>query len=424
MRFIRYTEGERIEEILERKSQDLEEVMNSVKPILGGVRDRGDSALIEYTRKFDRFNLSASNMKVSGEEMKEAYSRVDDTLAEALKHAHRNITKFHREQFNRIDRRWDTEIEEDVLVGERITPIECVGAYVPGGRAAYPSTVLMTCIPAKEAGVDRVVIASPPPIPDAVLAAADICGVDEVYRIGGAQAIAALAYGTETIPKVDKIVGPGNIYVMAAKILVYGVVDIDMPAGPSEILIIADKTANPAFIAADLLAQAEHDPNAQCLLVTDSGEITEEVEGEVEKQVKSLKNRETVEKSLENLAFILTENIRESIDFANQYAAEHLEVMTENPEEIADKIRNAGAIFLGEYSPVAAGDYASGGNHVLPTGGTARFSSQLSVRDFLKTTSIQKNTGKGLSNLRKTIEEISDSEGFDAHRKSVKIRFR
>ena len=423
MKVIEYSERDRIREILERETLDLDKVMKSVGEIIGKVREGRDSALVDYSKKFDDFELTKENIRVSKEEIKDAHSRVNENLVKALKHAHRNITRFHKEQMRRIEKGWSAEIEDGVNIGEKITPIENIGAYVPGGRASYASTVLMTCIPAKVAGSKRIVIVSPPPISDSILVAADICGVNEIYRVGGAQAIAALTHGTETIKPVDKIVGPGNVYVMAAKMLVYGKVDIDMPAGPSEVLILADKTANSRFIAADLLAQAEHDPNAQCVLVTDSEGVIEGVEKEIAKQIESIKTKETAKEGMKNSAVILTRNIKESIEFANRYATEHLEIMTEKPDEVAEKIRDAGAIFLGEYSPVAAGDYASGGNHVLPTGGTARFSSGLSVRDFLKTSSIQRIKKEGLLTLKETIETISNSEGFDAHKKSVRIRF-
>ncbi len=423
MKVIEYSERDKIREILERETLDLDKVMKSVGEIIGKVREGGDSALVDYSKKFDDFELTKENIRVSKEEIKDAHSRVNENLVKALKHAHRNITRFHKEQMRRIEKGWSAEIEDGVNIGEKITPIENIGAYVPGGRTSYASTVLMTCIPAKVAGSKRIVIVSPPPISDSILVAADICGVNEIYRVGGAQAIAALTHGTETIKPVDKIVGPGNVYVMAAKMLVYGKVDIDMPAGPSEVLILADKTANSRFIAADLLAQAEHDPNAQCVLVTDSEGVIEGVEKEIAKQIESIKTKETAKEGMKNSAVILTRNIKESIEFANRYATEHLEIMTEKPDEVAEKIRDAGAIFLGEYSPVAAGDYASGGNHVLPTGGTARFSSGLSVRDFLKTSSIQRIKKEGLLTLKETIETISNSEGFDAHKKSVRIRF-
>ncbi|MBN2014794.1 MAG: histidinol dehydrogenase [Candidatus Altiarchaeota archaeon] len=423
MKTIEYSDTEKINEMLLREGLELDKAMSSVAEIMRNVRKRGDSALFEYTQRFDDFKLTKENIKVGREAIKKAYSNINPSLTEALVHAHRNITKFHCEQKKKIKEDWSIEVQNGIKVGEKITAIEAVGCYVPGGRAPYPSTVLMTCTPARAAGVERVVITSPPPIPDSILVAADICGVEEIYRIGGAQAIAALAYGTESIPRVNKIVGPGNVYVMAAKMLAYGKVDIDMPAGPSEVLILADETADPTLIASDLLAQAEHDPKAQCILVTNSGKLRERVEKEISEQIKGLKTRETAEQSLKNAAIILTKNLQESIEFANRYAPEHLEIMTEDPERIVGKIKNAGAIFLGEYAPVAAGDYASGGNHVLPTGGTARFSSQLSVRDFLKTSSVQRITKDGLSRLKNTIEKIADAEGFDAHRKSVEKRF-
>jgi len=309
---------------------------------------------------------------------------VSDPFLSAIRHAHKNIEKFHREQFKQIKKSWKIE------------------------------TV---------ANVERIVVVSPPPISPAVLVACDLCGVNEIYRVGGAQAIAALAYGTESVRRVDKIIGPGNRYVMAAKLLVFGIVTIDMPAGPSEVLIIADSEANPRFIAADILAQAEHDPDAQCILVTDSKEIADEVDNEIKNQIEDLKRREVITQSLENSYLILTRDMNEAIEFSNLYAPEHLEIMTKNPEEIAEKIKNAGAIFLGNYSPVPAGDYASGGNHVLPTGGTARFSSELGVRDFLRCYSIQKISKAGLSRLRKTIETLAEVETLDAHSNAVKKRF-
>jgi histidinol dehydrogenase len=322
-----------------------------------------------------------------------------------------------------VKKAWSTRIEEGVYVGEKVSSIESAGCYVPGGRASYASTVLMNCIPARTAGVRRVIIASPPPISDAILAAADICGVSEVYQIGGAQAIAALTYGTESIKKVDKIVGPGNIYVMAAKMLAYGKVGVDMPAGPSEALILADESTDPRLIAADVLAQAEHDPNARCVVVSDTERAISAAQREIRKQLASLKTKKVAEQSLAHAVFVLTKNLKESVDFANRYAPEHLEVLVKNPKKAAEKIRNAGAVFVGPYSPVAAGDYCSGGNHVLPTAGAARFSSELSVRDFLKTTSIQEISEKGLGRLCETVAKLADTEGLPAHKNSVGKRF-
>jgi histidinol dehydrogenase len=424
MKLIKYSDKKKVNEVVERSAPDLETATAVSKQIMEDVRERGDAAVIGYTKKFDRVQLTEKNIRVSRKEILQATKRVDRELLSALKHAHRNIGRFHSEQMKRIDKRWNVRIEEGVSVGEKTAPIDSVGCYVPGGRASYASTVLMNCIPAKAAGVRRVVVASPPPISDAILAAAGICGVDEVYRMGGAQAVAALTYGTETIQKVDKIVGPGNVYVMAAKMLAFGKVGIDMPAGPSEVLILADDSTDMKLIAADVLAQAEHDPNARCVVVTNSEKAVRKTRKEISRQLSSLKTKKTAEQSLEHATFILTKSLKESVDFANQYAPEHLEVLTADPEKAAEKIRNAGAVFVGAYSPVAAGDYCSGGNHVLPTAGAARFASPLSVRDFLKTTSIQKITEKGLGSLCETIAKLADTEGFPAHKNSVGKRFK
>jgi histidinol dehydrogenase len=424
MKLIKYSDEKKVKEVVDRSAPDLEAATAVSKLIMGDVRERGDAAVIGYTKKFDRFQLTEKNICVSRKEIAAAMKRVDTELLSALKHAHRNISRFHREQMKRVEKKWSTCIEAGVSVGEKTTPIDSVGCYVPGGRASYASTVLMNCIPAKAAGVRRVVVASPPPISDAILAAAGICGVDEVYRVGGAQAVAALTYGTESIRKVDKIVGPGNVYVMAAKMLAFGKVGIDMPAGPSEVLILADDASDPKLIASDVLAQAEHDPAARCVVVTNSEKVIRKTRKEISRQLSSLKTRKTAEQSLEHATFILTKSLKESVDFANQYASEHLEVLTADPEKAAEKIRNAGAVFVGAFSPVAAGDYCSGGNHVLPTAGAARFASQLSVRDFLKTTSIQRITEKGLGSLCETIAKLAETEGFPAHKNSVGKRFK
>ncbi len=423
MSVIKYENKEELGKIINR-NLNLDNVSNAIKPILEDVRRKGDNALIRYTKKFDNYNLTAKDILVSKKEIRNAYKNVDKGLINALKHAFRNITKFHREQFRQIKRFFRIEIQSGILVSEKTIPLGSVGAYIPGGRASYPSTVLMTCIPARIAGVERISIVSPPQISDSILVAADLCKVNEIYRIGGAQAIAALAYGTETIKPVDKVVGPGNVYVTAAKMQVYGTVDIDMPAGPSEILIIADETASPEFIASDILAQAEHDPDARCVVVTDETVIVNQIKKAINTQIKDLKRIETIKESLKNLSIIITKNLSESIRFSNDYAPEHLEIMTRNPESVVRKIRNAGAVFLGGYSPVSAGDYASGSNHVLPTSGSARFSSPLSVREFLKTSSIQRVSKSGLKNLEKTIIEISNSEKLDAHGNSVRIRLK
>ena len=408
--------------VLERPGVDYSAVFDTVRPIIAAVRSEGDAALKAYTKKFDGVELDS--LRVTEEEIEGAYSGLDVKLLKALEHAYDNIRSFHAVQYQSVEEEWMYMVEDGVVVGERVAPLDSVGCYVPGGRASYPSTVLMTVTPAKIAGVKRVVVVSPPPISGVVLAACRITGVDEVYRVGGAQAIAALAHGTKSIKPVCKIVGPGNKYVTAAKMLVYGAVDIDLPAGPSEIMVLADGLADPWFIAADFLAQAEHDPDAHCVLATDSAKLAGEVKGAVEREVKYSKKVEIISKSLENLTIIKTTTLDEAIEFANQYAPEHLEIHTRNPEDDARKIRNAGAIFIGPYSPVAAGDYASGGNHVLPTGGAARYSSQLSVRDYLKSTSIQNITKAGLQELAATITALAEAEGLLEHKKSVEKRFK
>ncbi len=404
MSVINYGDKVGVQKLLNRSSLDREKAVEAIKSILQDIRDNGDSALSRYTKKFDEFDLNPDNLRISSEEMDSAYFRVDRELISALEYAKENIEKFHMEQLRHIRKNWKTEIEKGISISEKVIPMDSVGCYVPGGRAPYPSTVLMTVIPARIVGVERVVVCSPPEVPDVILAACRIAEVDEVYRVGGAQAIAAMAYGTETIKPVSKIIGPGNVYVMAAKMLVYGRVGIDTPAGPSEILIMADKSANPEFIHADILAQEEHDPDVQAVVVTDSREIADEIK--------------------ENSTVVLVENMDECIEFVNDYAPEHLEIMCRNPEGVSLRIKNAGAIFLGDYSPVAAGDYCSGGNHVLPTTGAAKFSSHLGVDDFLKRVSIQNLSREGLGRLKDSIEKLSDAEGFKAHRDSVRVRFR
>ncbi len=415
--------AEELKALIQRKEIAIDEVAETVKPIITQVKKKGDSALMILTRKLDKYSLTKENIKVTDREIRQAYSKTDKILINALEEAARNIGKYHAEQYDRVVKEWKTENEEGVSIKEKTISLKSVGCYIPGGRAPYPSTVLMTCLPAKAAGVHRIVLVSPPPIADAILVAADICNVKEIYRVGGAQAIAALAYGTETIACVDKIVGPGNKYVTAAKMQVYGQVDIDMPAGPSEILIMADDSSREELVAADILAQAEHDPSAQAIVVSSSKNKAEKIVSEVAKQMRE-SGRKELKESIKNFAVVLTKDNNESIEFANMYAPEHLEIMTKDAGEDAEEIENAGAVFLGDYSPVAAGDYASGGNHVLPTGGTARFASELSVRDFLRNMSIQEISKEGLKNLRETIEKIAEAEGFKAHKKSVSRRFR
>jgi len=414
MKVIDYSDRKELDKTLARGSLGYGEAIDAARKILSDVKRDGDSAVFEYTRKFDGFDLSEKNLKVASSELKNAYNKVDAKVVKALKHAAKNVKSFHQMQYRQIDCEWEYMTEKGVTVGEKASPIDSAGCYVPGGRASYPSTVLMTCIPAKVAGVQRIVVATPPPTRPAVLVACDIAGVDEILRIGGAQAIGALAYGTQSVRKVSKIVGPGNKYVTAAKMLVYGAVDIDLPAGPSEVLILADESSNPKFIAADLLAQAEHDPDAQSVLASSSGELIRDVSIELSKM--------KAERKLGEIVCVKTSSLKESINFANEYAPEHLEVATKNAEKDARKIRNAGAIFVGAYSCVAAGDYATGANHVLPTGGTAKFASQLSVRDFLKTSSVQKLTKEGLERIGETIMTLAENEGLHAHKNSVKTR--
>ena len=408
MRTLNFTrDSAEIQRLYRRGVIDLSSVRDSVRGILDDVRARGDAAVFSYTKKFDGFDLNGENIRVTPEELAAAMRRVPQKLLKALQDAGNNIERYHRRQYATIKRSWQTKVSGGVVVGERTTPIDSVGCYVPGGRAAYPSTVLMNCIPAKVAGVRRVVVSSPPPIADAVLAACKMSGASEVYRMGGAQAIGALAYGTKSVPKVSKIVGPGNKYVAAAKTLVYGAVAVDMPAGPSEVAVIADDTASAAYIEADFLAQAEHDPDAVCVLVSTDP---------------TLPGKLNV--SGEQFTAVIVSSLEDAVAFVNAYAPEHLEVMTENAASVAAKVSNAGAIFVGGFAPVAAGDYASGGNHVLPTGGAARFSSPLSVRDFMKTTLVQRISKKGLGGLRQTVATLAASEGLTRHRESVEKRFR
>ncbi|MFH0860037.1 MAG: histidinol dehydrogenase [Candidatus Altiarchaeota archaeon] len=410
-------------QLIRHSSSSLDgKTVEAVSSILEDVKRNGDRALVKYSRRFDCFSLKPSQMRIKPARIKKAHGNVDRAVLMSLKAAHRNILKFHREQHRSVKKTLTVRVSDGIAVGERVTPIDSVGCYVPGGSASYPSSVLMTCIPASVAGVRRIVVVSPPPVSDEVLVAADLCGVKEVYNIGGAQAIAALAYGTRTVKPVSKIVGPGNKYVTAAKKLVYGTVDVDMPAGPSEVLIIADNTAKPGIIASDILAQAEHDVNSISVLVTSSRKLAQETKKAVDELVSSEARQTILAGSLKNSAIVVANTLGECIDFANEFAPEHLEILTRNPEQVAGKIDNAGAVFLGPYSPVAAGDYASGGNHVLPTGGSARFASPLSVRDFLKYTSVQKLTERGLRSISKTVGTLAEAERLPAHKRSVDSR--
>jgi histidinol dehydrogenase len=413
---------ETVEELIKRSQADINSVLTTVSDILNDVRENKDNAVKAYTAKFDKAELD--DLKVSGEEIKKAYDELDGELIKALESASSNIEKFHKAQ---IPEEWEMEVIPGITAGQIIRPINSVGCYIPGGRAVYPSTILMTVIPAKIAGVDRIIACSPPgpdgKIQAAILVAADLAGVDEIYKCGGAQAIAAMAYGTESIAKVEKIVGPGNIFVTAAKKLVYGDVDIEFPAGPSEVLILADESAIPEYIAYDFLSQSEHDPNASCFLVTDSERIANKSNELIEKFANEAKRSEIIAESLEQHGHvILCNTMDEAIDFTNEYAPEHLIISTKDDKAVLDKIKNAGSIFLGKYSPVAAGDYGSGTNHVLPTGGGAKMYSGLSTETFIKKPTVQTLTKEGIKELSKTVLPIAEYEGFYAHADSIKVR--
>lgn len=411
-----------LENLLNRNQFEYEGVNKLVDEILLDVIKRKDEALRDYTLKFDKVEIN--DFLVSNEEIETAVKNLDKNLKESLIKAKENIEKYHREQIRESYRIGDNE---NIILGQIINPIEKVGIYVPGGSASYPSTVLMNAVPAKLAGVKEIIMITPPDqagkIKDSILTAAFIAGVDKIYKIGGAQGIAALAYGTESIPKVFKIVGPGNIYVAMAKKRVSGYVGIDMIAGPSEILIIADELANPKYIAADLISQAEHDEMAASILVTDSKVLAEKVIEELKNQTKTLERKEIIEKSLENYgAIILTDNLNKSINIANDIAPEHLEILIENPFEVVDRIKNAGAIFLGEYSPEPVGDYFAGTNHTLPTSSTAKFSSPLGVDDFIKKTSLIYYSKKAFMEAKDYIIRIANEEGLTGHANSIKVR--
>ncbi|MFA4905755.1 MAG: histidinol dehydrogenase [Candidatus Margulisiibacteriota bacterium] len=411
---------EELKRLLKRRSVSLDtEKEAKVKEIIGAVAKNGDAALRELTLKYDQVKIE--DFKVKPEEVQAAYRKVEADFLSALKTIIANITAFHQKQRTE---EWFETLPNDALLGLRVIPIEKVGIYVPGGRAAYPSTVLMNAIPAKVAGVKKIVMVSPPPIHPATLVAAAEVGITEIYQVGGAQAIAALAHGTESIPKVDKIVGPGNVYVALAKKFLFGVVGIESLAGPSDVMIIADNDAEAEFIAADLLSQAEHDPESSSVLVTDSRKLAEEVIKEIEKQKGKLSRKEIIERSLnERGAILLVADLKEGVDIVNEFAPEHLEILASNPQRILEKVQNAGAVFMGPYSPVAAGDFAAGPNHVLPTFGSARFSSPLGVYDFIKYQSIVGYTKPALQKIREAAEVLAKVEGLDAHARSIEIRF-
>lgn len=414
-----------LEDLLKRSPNSYGEFEGRVAAILADVKERRDAALFEYTKKFDGADISADNLVVTEEEIREAYETVDPSLVEIIRKALVNIRAYHEKQ-RRYS--WFDSKPNGSMLGQKITPLRRVGVYVPGGKAVYPSSVLMNIVPAKVAGVEEIVMTTPPgkdgKVNPTTLVAAKEAGADVIYKVGGAQAIAALAYGTESIPKVDKIVGPGNIYVALAKKAVYGHVSIDSIAGPSEILIIADDTANPRYVAADLLSQAEHDEMASAILVTTSRRLAEEVSKEAEQFVAQLSRKEILQKSLDNYGYILiAETLDDAIDAANEIASEHLEIVTANAFEVMMKVRNAGAIFIGEYSSEPLGDYFAGPNHVLPTNGTAKFFSALSVDDFIKKSSIVYYSRSALKEIHKDIIQFATSEQLTAHANSIAVRF-
>lgn len=412
-----------IERIMSRNNIASKEINKKVEEILVNVKIRKDKALVEYTERFDGVLLE--EFLVSEKEIEKALNNIDQDLKEDLIRAKENIQRYHEEQLRSS---YFIEEDEDILLGQLIRPIEKVGVYVPGGKAAYPSTVLMNALPANIAGVKEIIMITPPnkegKIKDSLIVAASIAGVDKIYKIGGAQGIAALAFGTDTIPKVDKITGPGNIFVATAKKQLAGYVGIDMIAGPSEIMIIADKKANPRYIAADLISQAEHDEMAASILVTDWEPMAEQVLVELRSQVELLERKDIIKKSLKDYgAIIITSSLKESIEIANEIAPEHLEILTEDPFKIYKDIKNAGAIFLGEYSPEPIGDYFAGPNHTLPTSSTSRFSSPLSVDDFIKKTSLIYYSREALMKSKESIIRIAEEEGLTGHANSIKIRF-
>ncbi|MZH47240.1 MAG: histidinol dehydrogenase, partial [Nitrospinae bacterium] len=425
MKLSKYTDPDYqavIDALENRSGMDLFTHDETVRKILKDLQERGDAALLEYTSRFDRCDLSVEQLQVTPEEIRQAYNGVAEEELKALKEAAERIRRFHERQKQES---WNYE-EEGIMLGQVVRPLATAGIYVPGGKASYPSSVLMNAIPAKVAGVDRVIMCSP--FPDGqtrphVLVAADIAGVTEIYKVGGAQAVAAMAFGTASIPRVDKIVGPGNIFVALAKRLVFGMVDIDMIAGPSEVLVVADHSANPAYVAADLLSQAEHDEEAVPILVTPEEGLAREVMAELERQKKTLDRQSIIDVSLSRECRILvTESLEEAVDVANRLAPEHLELALEEPGRWAEKIQNAGAVFLGHYTPEAIGDYLAGPNHVLPTSGTARFSSPLGVYDFVKRTSLISYSRSALEKCGKNVTLLAEMEDLGAHAKSVKIR--
>ena len=428
MRIEKLTESTKknlLEDLLKRSPNNYGQYEASVKEILDKVKEEKDAAVFAYTAKFDGAELTADTIEVTDAEIEEAYAQVDDTLLTVIRKAKDNIESYHAKQRQNS---WFDSKPDGTILGQKITPLHRVGVYVPGGKAVYPSSVLMNVMPAKVAGVDEIIMVTPPgkngKVSPNTLVAAKEAGVDKIYKVGGAQAIAALAYGTESIPKVDKIVGPGNIYVALAKKAVYGHVSIDSIAGPSEILVVADETANPRYVAADLLSQAEHDELASAILVTTSEKLAHEVSDQVDGFLKELSRAEIISKSLDNYGYILlADTMEDVIDVANEIASEHLEIQTKNPFEVMTKIRNAGAIFIGEYASEPLGDYFAGPNHILPTNGTAKFFSPLSVDDFIKKSSIISYSREALQKVHKDIESFAKAEQLTAHANSIHVRF-
>ncbi len=419
------TKHDILNELLKRSPNHYEAYEGRVAEIIAEVRTKRDTAVFSYTKQFDGALITAENVKVTDAEIEEAYANVDEKLLAVIRKAKENIRAYHEKQKQYS---WFDSEESGILLGQKVTPIQTAGVYVPGGKAVYPSSVLMNVLPAKTAGVDRIIMTTPPEADGSIcastLVAAKEAGVDEIYKAGGAQAIAAMAFGTESIPKVDKIVGPGNIYVALAKKAVFGYVSIDSIAGPSEILVLADETANPRFVAADLLSQAEHDELASAIFITTSRKLAEQVSDEIDRFTECLSRKEIILKSLENYGYILVaDNMNEAIEAANDIASEHLEIMTKDAYEVMTKIRNAGAIFIGPYSSEPLGDYFAGPNHVLPTNGTAKFFSPLGVDDFIKKSSIISYSKEALSAVYQDIAQFAECERLTAHANSVKVRF-
>lgn len=428
MRILKLTDDSRknlLDNLLKRSPNSYKQYEDSVNEIIEEVRKHGDSAVFSYTKQFDGADINEGNVRVTKAEIEEAYRLVDGKLIDVMKKSLQNIRSYHEKQRQYS---WFDSRPDGVLLGQKVTPIEAAGVYVPGGKAAYPSSVLMNIVPAKVAGVEKIVMTTPcdreGKVNPATLAAADLAGADEIYKAGGAQAIAALAFGTASIPRVDKIVGPGNIYVALAKKAVFGYVSIDSIAGPSEILVLADESANPRYVAADLLSQAEHDELASAILITTSETLAAQVSEEIDRFCTALSRKDIIEKSLQNYGYILiAEDMDGAVQAANEIASEHLEILTANPYETMTKIKNAGAIFLGEYASEPLGDYFAGPNHVLPTNGTAKFFSPLGVDSFVKKSSIISYTREALEPIYRDIVQFAESEQLTAHANSIKVRF-